>query len=143
MRNHINDTMMIRKILLVAVKVVVVILLLFFIITQPPFRLGPQIFKNKFIGKVAFWCVSPVLRMLERTTYAPGYTEEAFKKITIGMSQDTVLELLGEPLNKTRWENGSETWRYSKSAGDTDYRLRSVLIKDDKVIKKFSSLYIT
>lgn len=34
------------------------------------------------------------------TTYAPGYTQEAFDTVQMGDSAERVLELLGEPLSK-------------------------------------------
>jgi hypothetical protein len=42
------------------------------------------------------------------TTYAPGYSEKAFKQVRKGMTQAEVLKLVGEPLQKRPVER--RTW---------------------------------
>lgn len=74
----------------------------------------------------------------DTTTYAPGYTHPAFRKVRTGLSQDEVVALLGQPLEigsnaRSVWgddQPGTFTvWRYSKSNGN--YRTRVVLFAEN------------
>ncbi|WP_165227496.1 outer membrane protein assembly factor BamE [Aquisphaera insulae] len=47
------------------------------------------------------------------TLYARGFTEADFRRIRNGMTAEQVLAILGPPLRKLPWGNGSEAWLYS------------------------------
>ena len=77
----------------------------------------------------------------EDTIYAPGYSDTAFRKVTVGMSQAEVLALLGPPISE--WEacdNMAMGW--SKSPGDTHYRQRVVFFQNGVVTKTLSEFYV-
>jgi hypothetical protein len=75
------------------------------------------------------------------TQYAEGYSHNAFIQIEHGMSENEVLELLGEPLarwtpysykNKTRWPEKAHFIGlvYSRSPSSSSHRLRDVILDD-------------
>jgi hypothetical protein len=69
-----------------------------------------------------------------RTYYAPGYTETKFRTLRIGMTRAEVEAMVGPPLTKVRWSDGSMNWVYSDRPWDTlDFERRWVIFKDDKV----------
>jgi len=51
----------------------------------------------------------------EKTTYAPGYSHQAFKEIKAGMTEQQVVQLVGQPLERLSspwceaWEYGNES----------------------------------
>lgn len=71
------------------------------------------------------------LGLQEDTVYAAGYSDRAFRKVTVGMGSDEVLRLLGEPLRirtdpyalrSRAGESSDECWAYTVTPGDTNYR---------------------
>ncbi len=40
--------------------------------------------------------------LTEDTVYAAGYSDAAFRRVAIGMTADTVLTMLGKPLDRAR-----------------------------------------
>jgi hypothetical protein len=76
------------------------------------------------------------------TEYAPRYSHLRFMKLRIGMTRAEVIDLVGEPLSRD--QNGSlEFWRYSRSPGDTHYRVRVVLFDPaGRVFKIASEFYV-
>ncbi len=50
---------------------------------------------------------------LDRSVYAPGYTERAFKQLTLGMTESEVLSLLGPPLSVDAHPQ-PEMWFYNE-----------------------------
>lgn len=71
----------------------------------------------------------------DTSVYAVGYSDGAYRKIKTGDSQETVLGLLGEPLERDVI-SGVERWRYAKSRADSHYRMRQVSFKDGRVISR-------
>jgi len=64
----------------------------------------------------------------DRTTYAPSYSEEGFKRVRAGMTEQAVRGLIGEPLR--RWSvkpENQEVWSYSSGARDASYWQRLVI----------------
>jgi len=51
-----------------------------------------------------------------KTTYAPGFTDEKFGKITVGMTEEQVKALVGEPLFTVRKED--RLYRVRVASGD-------------------------
>src|SRR6516225_2484311 len=57
-------------------------------------------------------CTQSVLDQLSDTTvYAPGYSEDKFRRILPGMTEDDVLRLMGSPLEDES-QSGSIVWYY-------------------------------
>ncbi len=90
------------------------------------------------------WFLSQ-LALKEDTVYAPGYSDEAFRMVRVGMSQLEVRSLLGEPLDV--YGPGARRddvvgWRYSKSAGGASYRIRTVHFQSERVVRVSSRFYL-
>lgn len=73
----------------------------------------------------ANWLTS-FLAASEDTVYAAGYSDAAFKRVRVGMSETDVAELLGEPLEFYAVEGTPDLvgWRYSRSARDASVSFR-------------------
>ena len=78
------------------------------------------------------------------TEYAPGYSHAGFNKIRIGLTEQEVLDILGEPLSrwspysyrgKTRWPEKAHfvALAYSRSPSSKSYRLRQVILDNGVV----------
>lgn len=79
----------------------------------------------------------------EDTRYASGYSERAFRAVRSGMSPQEVVELLGEPIDRSRSvQSGLDVWRYSLSPSDTSYRIRVIQFRDGLVSGKVHELYV-
>jgi hypothetical protein len=82
----------------------------------------------------------------EDTVYAPGYTDDGFRRVEIGMTRAEVLSLIGPPL--ARWPLGSadllveyaEKW--STSPGDTNFRRRVIWFREGRVARKFAEYWV-
>ena len=74
----------------------------------------------------------------EDTVYAEGYTDEGFRQVHIGMSETEVRQLLGDPLETYMPRQGVNrtSLQYSRSPGNTHYRIRAIFIRDGRVISK-------
>lgn len=91
-----------------------------------------------------------ILGLIEDTEYAQDYTDKGFNQIEIGMTEEEVIHILGEPL--TRWKPYLHTkfidrkhyisLQYSDSPSDTHYRLRQVYLDNGIVAKKIGYFYI-
>ncbi len=57
-----------------------------------------------------------------------------FTEIEEGMRQERVRGILGKPVR--------ESWAYSKSPGSSHFRIRTIMLKDGIVIKKFHEFYV-
>ena len=80
----------------------------------------------------------------EDTVFSPGYSDNAFKQITIGMPEAEVKRLLGEPFEIYPPDEFSNRKKlcYSLSPGDTNYRIRAINIQEGCVISKHSEFYL-
>jgi hypothetical protein len=79
----------------------------------------------------------------EATYYSKGYSDSGFRRIKIGMSEEDVLTILGEPLARQETPEEKQTsWRYSGRRIDTDYRERVIIFENGKVKKKISDYYV-
>ena len=82
----------------------------------------------------------------EDTLYAAGYSDGGFRRVTAGMSEAQVEEVLGAP--ESRWTiersgNGPDAGaRWSYSPGDTHYRCRVILFRRGHVVKKHAEFYV-
>jgi len=60
-----------------------------------------------------------------RTEYAPGYSEEGFESVRVGLDESTVLKILGEPLHRWEIESGVVAF-YSYGVGGASYWRRLI-----------------
>ena len=85
------------------------------------------------------------------TAYSSGYSEDAFNLIRPGMTQQEVLQRLGEPLTHSEvnslWNEGeqafvSELWNYSRQANNANYFQRRILFdRDHRVLRTEKEIY--
>jgi hypothetical protein len=76
------------------------------------------------------------------TVWAPGYTDEKFQAVRVGMRRDEVYSLLGPPLEKVGGGTGSqiENWSSPKK-GDDSYRVRTIIFYEGRVERKRSHIF--
>lgn len=79
------------------------------------------------------------------TVFAPQYSETGFEQIQIGDSQERVLDLIGEPLERGKLIQGQEQWVYSQDGGfccfDFAWLWRSVTFDQNRVRNKSAETY--
>jgi hypothetical protein len=80
--------------------------------------------------------------LAEDTVYAPGYTEQGFIRVSVGMAQHQVHDLIGPPLDVWTNKNSSVGMRWSKSPKDTDFRCRVLQFVNEKVVDKHTEFYL-
>ena len=81
----------------------------------------------------------------EDTSYAPGYSEEAFESIRIGDEELRVRTTLGEPLDEAVLEMQGQTSKhldYTLSPSSSNYRQRTIVIVDGRVLEKVAGAYL-
>ncbi|MDH3348254.1 MAG: hypothetical protein OEM02_09200, partial [Desulfobulbaceae bacterium] len=81
----------------------------------------------------------------EDTVFTSGYSGSGFSGIIKGMSKNEVLSRIGKPFYTNEcWESKTieQRWWYSKSLGDTHYRMREVRFLKNKVSEKIHYYYI-
>lgn len=71
----------------------------------------------------------------DTTSYAAGYSDNAFRGIGIGVADSDVSCMLGEPLERDQ-TNGCVRWRYTRSLSDSHYRVRQINFENGKVKSK-------
>lgn len=69
------------------------------------------------------------------TEYAPGYSDHGFRRIRIGMTEQEVLSLVGPPLARGPMRGTNQTWVWSRSPSDGNYRVRTVIFENERVSK--------
>jgi hypothetical protein len=84
------------------------------------------------------------LGVLEDTTeYSKDYSEDAFRRVSIGMTMDEVAQVAGKPLEEYLVPHSGQTgWRYTRSVRDGNYRVRVVLFHDGRVVKIKREFYL-
>lgn len=85
--------------------------------------------------------VTPILN----TEYAPGYSGKAFRAIAVGDSEEEVLRLLGEPLerNPSVQDPSYVYLRYSRAIGPSESHLgRVILLRDGQVARIWHEVYL-
>ena len=82
------------------------------------------------------------LAVEDDTEYAPGYSDAGFRHIDQGMSTNEVTRVLGPPLSKAALEGDHETWRYSRSPHDGNYRIRAILFERGRVTRIVHEFYL-
>jgi hypothetical protein len=83
------------------------------------------------------WVFSRVLAFGsdDDTEYGAGYSDEAFARVALGMAAHDVVALLGPPLEMRPMGGGRETWRWSRSPSEGNYRMRALVMDADRVIE--------
>ncbi|MFO0598503.1 MAG: hypothetical protein U0228_24570 [Myxococcaceae bacterium] len=75
-------------------------------------------------GPVGLLCLGP------NTRYSDGYSERAFRKVSVGLPDAQLVEVLGESLNEFVRDDGIRLLGYSWRTGDRGwYRLRTVVVE--------------
>ena len=86
-----------------------------------------------------------VIAPLRNTRTAPGYTERAFRAIRVGDSEERVIDMLGEPLERTPGRSDPSyiyLW-YAKPIGPSEnHLLRNIVIKDGEVIQVYRQIWL-
>jgi outer membrane protein assembly factor BamE (lipoprotein component of BamABCDE complex) len=94
-----------------------------------------QILALLFLGTVLCSCTD--------TKDASGFTEKAFSKVRLRMSEENVRLLLGEPLLIQKSEGGEYLFHYTQAENDSNYHLRVVHFNQDRVVTKVvSEIYL-
>ena len=79
------------------------------------------------------------------TRFSKAFTEAKFERITPGMSEDELTQLMGKPLTKEDREGGLSIWSYSSDGkclwGDFAWMGRSVTCKDGKVVRMEKAVF--
>ncbi len=76
------------------------------------------------------------------TQFAAGYSDEGFLSVEIGMMENDVIRILGEPLNKYSRDSGLVSYEYSNSPRFTHYHLRQIHFTDGNVSEIVSFYYL-
>lgn len=87
------------------------------------------------------------LLLTDDTIHAPGYTDDQFNLIEVGMTESEVLRRLGPPIDepyhpqidRQDWDKGM---RWTRSAHDSHYKVRVVLFRAGRVSEKFAEFYV-
>lgn len=90
--------------------------------------------------------IDPILPLLleERTTYAPGFREEAFRALRNGMTETDIRQALGDPLSTRSLADGRKILYYSEQATPTDNYLMRLVILDGpgRLLERHAEFYI-
>jgi len=80
----------------------------------------------------------------DTTVYSKSYTDAAFRKVRIGMTESEVLGILGEPLETYTIEHMPKAtgMRWSKTPDDSSYAVRVIIFEEGKVKERISEYYI-
>ena len=78
----------------------------------------------------------------EDTKYASGYSDAAWRRRQIGEALPDVMRDLGAPIDVWTNDDKSLTMRWSISPGDTHYRTRALVVKEGRVVGKWSEFYV-
>ena len=81
------------------------------------------------------------LFLKEDTEYAPGYSDQAFRKIAAGMTQTEVFTELGQPLSTLYSRDGETAMAWTRSPSGEHYRWRVVYFVNGKVDRTLATFY--
>lgn len=79
--------------------------------------------------------------MFPPTIYAVDYSEAKFNTIRVGMKPEQVLSILGPPLRKQSWSEGSDTWAYSDQYTYTSNYERRWVVFNQGVVQNIVNDY--
>lgn len=90
--------------------------------------------------------IDPILPLFleEHTTYASGFTEEAFRSLKAGQSEQDVRRALGAPLSERLLADGRKILYYSEQATPTaNYYMRLVVLDaQGRLVERHSQFYL-
>jgi outer membrane protein assembly factor BamE (lipoprotein component of BamABCDE complex) len=73
------------------------------------------------------------------TRYAPGFSEQAFARLSPGMTTDMVEHTMGKPLFAATYRGGSSEWFYTDDGkcgwGDWAWLKRTVRFENGRVVE--------
>jgi hypothetical protein len=76
------------------------------------------------------------------TNMSPGFSEKAFQKVKVEMSEQEVVRFLGQPLNKVQKESGDVEWWFTRdgkcSWGDFAWMARVLVLSNHVVVEVHS-----
>jgi hypothetical protein len=85
----------------------------------------------------------------EDTGYTTGYSDEGWRSIRVGMTEEDVHGILGAPQNRRRLDPGlyhldeqQFTERWSWSPNDTNFRCRVIQFQRGRVVAIHSGFYL-
>ena len=78
----------------------------------------------------------------EDTVYAVAYTDSGWRAVRIGMAEDDVRRLIGQPLQVWTNEDATVSMGWSRSPGDTHYRCRALEFSKGRVAAKYAEFYV-
>lgn len=68
------------------------------------------------------------------TRYSSLYSEEKFRALQVGMTASEMERIIGMPMSKTKWNDGSVVWAYSDRYDDTcNFERRWVFVKNGRI----------
>lgn len=83
-----------------------------------------------------------IFLMEDTTIYSPFYSEQAFKLIKKNMTEEEVIKVVGQPLQKQILENNKgELWRYTQGKLDRNFWLRCVKFDSNKKVSQIIKEY--
>ncbi len=106
------------------------------------FSLVFNIYRFRYNLNDGFW--RTVMFLFEGTIWAPKFTEVAFSQIRVGMSDNKIRGLVGDPLNISCDKNNICFWSYTHQDTQTaDFDQRTILINQfNKVVEIRKSFFI-
>jgi steroid 5-alpha reductase family enzyme len=109
-------------------KMLVVLFLLFAVL------IGTKIYQYRNYYNGVRDIISHVIFFFtDATEWAPNYSEDVFKKIHSGLSQEEVLKLLGKPLEEEKYID-REIWRYTRAPIDSNYWFRIIVFDNKRIV---------
>ena len=90
--------------------------------------------------------IDPILPLFleKRTTYAPGFREEAFRSLRAGLTEKDVRQALGAPLSERVLADGRKILYYSEQATPTANYLMRLLVLDGqgRLLERHAEFYV-
>ena len=85
---------------------------------------------------------SPIL--VDGGEYAPRYSGAGFWRISKGMTQEEVLDLIGPPLEEWRLPGEPDVvrWSWTRDPNSTNHRIRTVAFENNHVVEKHAEYYV-
>lgn len=88
---------------------------------------------------VVWWTGWPAYQGFMNTDYSIYYREDRFLDVRTGDSEDYVVGILGEPIEKD-WEQGEHIFYYSRARDKGYFYDRRVVFREAKAVIKYNRL---
>ena len=78
------------------------------------------------------------------TNFGSGYSDSAFRRITIGMTEVEVVRLCGRPLLSSRPERDGDIiyWAYAVAKRKGNHHIREVVFRKGRVVRRKSDFWV-